>query len=196
LKTGLQYGTVLLNAEGPSFQDVMDEMIQDFINSGHMNKENRERLKALLLSEHAHELSNSALIRKKSSMSLAFNGSRRQSTFTDLMYSSSQRKKNISSSTAHISELDEKIINEKKMFSVSDASLEDGVCYDLSEDPQPHESLLSKRRRSTMALIKGTMNRNNKSELNLKGIALDAEAFVIMVGVVEFLDRPGIFCLI
>jgi len=97
---------------------------------------------------------------------------------------------------------------EKKLFSVSDANLENGaVCVDLSKSgerlnheqqhlhQQENVNERSKRRRSTIALIKGSMGRhqhnNNKSELNLKGIGQDAEAFVIMVGVVEFLDRPG-----
>ncbi len=204
LKTGLQYGTVLLDAEGPCFQDVIDEMIQDFIDSGHMNKENRERLKTTLLSEHAHEASNSALMRKKSSISLAFSGSRRQSTFNDLSSAGVHREnKSISSSTAQISEMEGHMPGEKKLFSVSDANLENGaVCVDLSKsgEQQPlhqQENVIerSKRRRSTIALIKGSVGRhqhnNNKSELNLKGIGQDAEAFVIMVGVVEFLDRPG-----
>ena len=52
LKTGLQYGTVLLDAEHATFGDTLDEMIRDFINSGHMYKEQRESVKRALLSKH------------------------------------------------------------------------------------------------------------------------------------------------
>ena len=33
----------------------------------------------------------------------------------------------------------------------------------------------------------------SKSELSIKGLSTDTEAFIIMVGVVDFLDRPGIY---
>ena len=58
LKTGLQYGTVLLNSDHDSFTGIVDEMIQDFIDSGHMNKENKYLVKRTLLSNHKHDSSN------------------------------------------------------------------------------------------------------------------------------------------
>ncbi len=82
-------GTVLLNSDHESLVDVIDEMIQDFCDSGHMNKENREQVKRTLLSHHRHNQSSlitggsgSGLQRKKSTISDLFNpSSRRPSTF-------------------------------------------------------------------------------------------------------------------
>lgn len=82
-------GTVLLNSDHESLVDVIDEMIQDFCDSGHMNKENREQVKRTLLSHHRHNQSSlitggsgAGLQRKKSTISDLFNpSSRRPSTF-------------------------------------------------------------------------------------------------------------------
>ena len=63
-------------------------MIQDFCDSGHMNKENREHVKRTLLSHHRHNQAfTGGLTRKKSTISEFFPqqhtscSSRRQSTF-------------------------------------------------------------------------------------------------------------------
>lgn len=208
LKTGLQYGTVLLDCDNPSFEAVFDEMVQDFIDSGHMNKENKERLKRTLLSQHSHHISFSALVRKKSSISLAFSGSRRQSTFNDLLSNSNTsdvvHKKNCYSAV-HINEMGMRVKSENKLLSISDANLENECGTPRNEssvnfiEPDNSNHVSGdryKRRRSTIALIKDQMSQSrhhNKSELNLKGIGNDAEAFVVMVGVVDFLDRPGKF---
>jgi hypothetical protein len=78
-------GTVLLKSEQDSFVGIVDEMVQDFINSGHLNKENRELIKRTLLSNHRRNntFSMGGMSRKKSTISEFFPiGSRRQSTFT------------------------------------------------------------------------------------------------------------------
>ena len=54
LKTGLQYGTVIMNSEAEKVQDVYDEMVRDFVDSGHMNKESREQIKRTLMLKHRH----------------------------------------------------------------------------------------------------------------------------------------------
>lgn len=123
LKTGLQYGTVILNSTDDSLEEVIDEMVQDFIDSGHMYKENREKIKNTMLTSHSHYVSNSAMTRKKSSISLAFTGNRRQSTFNDLLSSGSSSRKNSSS----INELSNRVKSENKLLSISDINLENGV---------------------------------------------------------------------
>ena len=84
-------GTVLLNSDHDSVLDVFDEMIQDFCDSGHMNKENREQVKRTLLSHHRHNQAfTGGLTRKKSTISEFFpqqhasSSSRRQSTFINI----------------------------------------------------------------------------------------------------------------
>ena len=98
LKTGLQYGTVLLNNDHESFIDVIDEMVRDFIDSGHMLKENREQIKRTLLTQHRHNqaFNSGALNRKKSTISDFFSYGRRQSTFTSIDPNSGQASVNTS----------------------------------------------------------------------------------------------------
>lgn len=98
LKTGLQYGTVLLNSDHESFIDVVDEMVRDFIDSGHMMKENREQVKRTLLTQHKHNqtFNGGALSRKKSTISDFFPYGRRQSTFTSIDPNSGQGSSNAS----------------------------------------------------------------------------------------------------
>ncbi len=54
LKTGLQYGTVILDVEGESFDEILEDVIRDFIDSGHMNKEHRDQFKEILYSQYVH----------------------------------------------------------------------------------------------------------------------------------------------
>lgn len=104
LKTGLQYGTVLLKCDRESFFAIVDDLVEDFIDSGHLNKENRDQVKKVLLSNHSHNSifsSTAALTRKKSTISefLPYPiGSRRQSTFTNEnhIHSESTSRKNSS----------------------------------------------------------------------------------------------------
>lgn len=104
LKTGLQYGTVLLKCDRESIFGIVDDLVEDFVGSGHLNKDNRDQVKKVLLSNHRHNsifLSNAAISRKKSTISefLPYPiGSRRQSTFTNEnhIHSESTSRKNSS----------------------------------------------------------------------------------------------------
>lgn len=114
-----------MDSDKTSYAGVIDEMCQDFINSGHMYKETKEKLKQTLLSQHAHVIRPSGLSRKKSSISLAFSSNRRQSTFNDLLANSSRKN----SSAVQINEMtSNRVISENKLMSISDADLENGVC--------------------------------------------------------------------
>jgi len=115
LKTGLQYGTVLLNSDFESSDLLMDEIIQDFIDSGHMNKENKEQIKNILLSphRHTHTISNSAS--RKSMISDMLNSastSRRTSNEQEIIESrknsliSESRIKNNKSFKSNMNEID------------------------------------------------------------------------------------------
>ena len=101
-------GTVLLNCDQETFPNIVDKIVHDFVDSGHLNKENRDIMKRTLMSEHrtANSFSVSGLTRKKSTMSEFFPppiGSRRQSTFTGDVpthYSSTNNSDNASTSTS------------------------------------------------------------------------------------------------
>ncbi len=145
LKTGLQYGTVLLNSDRDSFADVVDDIIQDFIDSGHMNKDNKFLVKRALLSNHRHEMTNSGgFMRKKSTISDFFPGSRRPSSFnSEQVYQSennsstqASRKNSYAqfSSTSHQphsqqpqQQQQQDNSSNKPKLSVSEVSLEKGV---------------------------------------------------------------------
>lgn len=106
LKTGLQYGTVLLKCDRESIFGIVDDLVEDFTDSGHLNKENRELVKRVLLSNHRHNSMftsslTGGLTRKKSTISefLPYPlGNRRQSTFTNEnnIHSESPSRKNSS----------------------------------------------------------------------------------------------------
>ena len=134
----MQYGTVLLKCEHETMPDIIEEMMQDLVDSGHMNKENREQLKSTLLSrrrstrnKETQQNSGSSIggaIRKKSTLSEFFPyGSRRQSTFTTADHASvnsdnasinASRK----SSAVQLSDLNISKSKNKKL-SMSDANL-------------------------------------------------------------------------
>lgn len=231
LKTGLQYGTVLLNSDHDSFTGIVDEMIQDFIDSGHMNKENKYLVKRTLLSNHKHDSSNTGgFMRKKSTISDFFPGSRRPSSFnSEQAYQSENNSSSVSrkNSSAQFSDTnsqrEKKAANMDSKLSNSEIHLERGTAR-IHRDSSvkflaksntdgassgaagPHNSIETNinqpsappaaanrgRRRSTIVFLKNTLNQSklNKSELSLRGLASDAEAFVCMIGVVDFLDRP------
>ncbi len=204
LKTGLQYGTVLLKCDHDSLTCIFEEMIQDFIDSGHMNKENKDQLKKSLLSRHRSNRttnnfgSGSGSMRKKSTLSEFFPyGSRRQSTFTAADHASENLSGETSrkSSAIQLSDLNLNKAKNKKL-SMSDANLlnnkpvqssggnqasivnEASVKFE-NQSPQTGGSIAnsgsienntgtagfqqSKRRRSTIALIKSTLT---QSKLN------------------------------
>ena len=69
----------MLNADFSSLEQLMDEIIQDFTDSGHMNKENKEQIKRILLSPHRHCHSITSSGSKRSNLSDLFNKSQSSS---------------------------------------------------------------------------------------------------------------------
>jgi hypothetical protein len=69
----------LLNADFLSKEQLMDEIIQDFADSGHMNKENKEQIKRVLLSPHRHCHTISSSGSKRSNLSDMFSQSQSSS---------------------------------------------------------------------------------------------------------------------
>lgn len=128
LKTGLQYGTVLLNSDHDSFADVVDEVIQDFIDSGHMNKENKTLVRRALLSSHRHDPTNSGgFIRKKSTISDFFPGSRRPSSFNSEQVYHSENNSSSASRKNSYAQFSESSKRMDAKLSASEVNLEKGV---------------------------------------------------------------------
>lgn len=128
-------GTVLLKCEQDNFAGIVDDMIHDFIDSGHMNKENRELIKRTLLNNHKRNntFNMSGLTRKKSTISEFFPiGSRRQSTFTAEpgMFNSENASTSTSRKNSSI-QFGEFNIDKSKKQSISDFNLQNKVTFDL-----------------------------------------------------------------
>ena len=109
-------------------------MIQDFIDSGHMNKENKYLVKRTLLSNHKHDSANTGgFMRKKSTISDFFPGSRRPSSFnSEQAYqsennSSSVSRKNSSAQFSDTNSQRERKANMDSKLSTSEVHLERGV---------------------------------------------------------------------
>ncbi len=132
LKTGLQYGTVLLNNDHESFIDVIDEMVRDFIDSGHMLKENREQIKRTLLTQHRHNqaFNGGALNRKKSTISDFFPYGRRQSTFTSIDPNSGQASVNTSRKNSSV-QCSDYNLNKRNDKWTSEINLENEVYFKI-----------------------------------------------------------------
>ena len=162
----------------------MDEIIQDFIDSGHMNKENRDQIKKVLQSSHRHNHhSLSALSSKKSTMSDLFSanqsasGSRRTSThepdnstgnisrknsFINFSESSKFRK----SVKASNSEID--LENRSHAQSVDNTAKLNIGANTQEEQSADHSNFHSirKNRRSTIALIRSTLGHSKNNKVN------------------------------
>ena len=117
---------MLIDSTHETFEEVINEMVQDFIDSGHMYKENKEKVKRALNSQHRHVAA--SLTRKKSAISFQFSSSRRQSTFNDLLYGSDNASSHFSrknSSTIQINDINKAVKSDNKLFSISDVNLVD-----------------------------------------------------------------------
>ena len=114
-------GTVLLNSDFETSDLLMDEIIQDFIDSGHMNKENKEQIKSILLSphRHTHTISNSAS--RKSNMSDMLN-----STSTSRRTSSNDQDLNESRKNSLISQ-EARVRNKSFKLNMNEIDLESKV---------------------------------------------------------------------
>jgi hypothetical protein len=123
----------LLDSEHESTVDVFDEMIQDFVDSGHMNKENKDQVRETLCSKHKHSQPfQGGLGRKKSTISDFFPiGSRRASAFNSELGSNTDNTSSLTSrknSSVHTSELNMNKAKAEKL-SISEINLENGVSF-------------------------------------------------------------------
>ncbi len=181
-------GTVLLNCDHESIIDVIDEMVRDFVDSGHMNKENREQVKRTLLTQHRHNQSfnGGALTRKKSTISDFFPYGRRQSTFTTNDPNSGQTSQNASRKNSSVQCSEYNLSGKRQDKWSSEANLENdknsscaagiGSSSRIDSSVKFNQEgnrngdncsssieIPNKRRRSTIALLKNTLT---QSKLN------------------------------
>ena len=110
-------------------------MVQDFIDSGHMNKENKDQIKKTLLCQHRHnQAASGGMSRKKSTISDFFpiGNSRRQSAFnSDLIFHSENTSSSASRKNSSIQYSDMAIHKSKNEKCMSEANLENGVGFKI-----------------------------------------------------------------
>jgi hypothetical protein len=56
LKNTLQYSTIILNSQNDTFESLINDMLVDFINRGHLVKEKKDDLKRIILTQHCSRL--------------------------------------------------------------------------------------------------------------------------------------------
>ncbi len=73
-------GTIILNSNKQTFESIIEDITLDFISRGHMNRENKDKLKNILLSQHRSQMGIAgALTGKKVPLSELFSSNWRQS---------------------------------------------------------------------------------------------------------------------
>lgn len=199
LKSNLQSGTVILNSQKNSFEDIIDEICQDFINRGRLNRDYKEKLKAILLSQHRDHLTLAGVMAgKKAPISELF---------------SSNLKHSRQSHTSFVEHFGSSIFkkNTSRQHSRNDDA---GIESDPNQDDKKHfvkfyvpshTSLTSvdnhsshahgyhshqKHLRSTLNLLKNPLH-HSKSKHSDLDTSIDIESFAIMIGNVDFLEKPG-----
>ena len=96
-------GTIILNSPKNSVETIIEEVVQEFIGRGHMNRDHKQKFKNILLSSSRHHLTvASALTRKKTVPELFSSNQKRRfsranSFVADLTGSSSTQFKKASS---------------------------------------------------------------------------------------------------
>jgi hypothetical protein len=81
LKNTLQYGTIILNSLKETFESIIDDVLHDLIIRGHLPRDNKERLKSILLSQHRSQIGVAGVLTgKKIPIAELFSSNWRQST--------------------------------------------------------------------------------------------------------------------
>jgi hypothetical protein len=81
LKNTLQYGTIILNSLKETFESIIDDVLHDFCMRGHMSRDNKDRMKGILLSQHRSQIGVAGVLTgKKIPISELFSSNWRQST--------------------------------------------------------------------------------------------------------------------
>jgi hypothetical protein len=83
LKNNLQYGTIILNSQQETIEGVVEELLHDFIGRGHMNRDHKDNLKGIILSQHRNNQTiASTLAGKKAPLSELFSLDGKHSKFS------------------------------------------------------------------------------------------------------------------
>ena len=84
LKNAFQYATLNLNTRMSTFDGIVDEIITDFLNRGHLNKDNKDKFRSIILSKHRNHLTVAGVLSgldKKASYSEMYSHNRKQSKY-------------------------------------------------------------------------------------------------------------------
>lgn len=80
LKTAFHTGTIILDSHrATTFEGLMDEIIDDVISRGHMNRDQRENLKSIILSQHRSRSTLAGAITKKAPLAELFSSDAKHS---------------------------------------------------------------------------------------------------------------------
>ena len=222
LKSKMQYASIILNSRENTFERIVDEVLLDLINRGQLEKDKKDMLKSILLSQHRNNLTLSgAMTGTKRSDSKGrtfsfvtsneggdggFSGvgddSRMRRFSINKMYNS-HLQRNQSSSTIINTPQNQNPNEPVKFFIASSNTLTNSAenvngvkgnlalnnsVISISGPTNPKMSPYYQFRHSLKS-HHHHYGHHTKSDTSINRV----EAFVIMVGVVDFLVKPGIF---
>lgn len=209
LKSNLQSSTVILNSQQNTFEDIIDEVTQDFINRDRLNREHKDKFKSILLSQHRDHLSlgRAMAAPKKTPISELFSSKHSRQSHTSIIehFGSTIFKKNVLSRQQTRSEEaaieSEATADDRKQFvkfyvpSHSSMTSVDNQTGHANAQTHHHHSHHNKHIRSTLNLFKNSLH-HSKSKNSDLDTSIDIESLAIMIGSVDFLDKPGLFLII
>lgn len=199
LKSNLQSGTVILNSQQNTFEDIIDEIAQDFINRGRLNRDYKEKLKSILLSQHRDHLSlGGAMAGKKAPISELFSSNLKHSRQSHASivehFGSSIFKRNVTRQHGRNDDAgieSEGNVDDKKQFVKFYVPSHSSLTSFDNQTGHHHSHHHNKHLRSTLNLLKNPIH-HSKSKHSDLDTSTDIESFAIMIGNVDFLDKPGL----
>lgn len=206
MKSNLQSSTVILNSQQNSFEDIIDEVAQDFINRDRLNREHKDKFKSLLLSQHRDHLSlgRAMAAPKKTPISELFSSKHSRQSHTSIVehFGSTIFKKNVSRQHTRNEEPgieSEGTVDDRKQFvkffvpsHSSMSSVDNQGAQANVQTPHHHHSHHNRHIRSTLNLFKNSLHHSKSKHSDLDS-SIDIESLAIMIGNVDFLDKPGLF---
>jgi sodium bicarbonate cotransporter 4 len=159
----LQLGTVFLDIEGTSLQDILDILLEHMINTNQILFDHRDPIKQLLLQKHRHQ----------------FEGLRK--TKSEAAFSLISAQHNLEASSTFI-------LNAVRSFSDM-RNMSIGSFGDVRRKDSMEAAVLAVPEGSA-GLGSGEAGLVRQNEAFLKKIPRDAEAANILVGEVDFLKAP------
>lgn len=127
----LKKGTIILNSRQETFEGVTDEIIQDFISRGHMNRDYKANLKAIILSQHRDHLTIAgALTGKKAPISELFSSNWKHAKMSSHSFSDNFGSSLLRRSSSHVNHHGKRLSKFEDAIHLSDVILDEkNVCH-------------------------------------------------------------------